>query len=542
MDRNIKEGKDFSLNYYSNKIFGVIGVCGVVGNLLARVLMDNQFKVLGTDIQEENKCQFRYTLNDYHPPLYFGGHPESFFTRSDFIIPPPSLSEDSNLSKTLKVNSKKGEYEILEVDDVINFINPDKPVLCVTGTNGKTTTVSLLKHICSSTGLKPTEHRFKNLQGNIEYIPPLQCRLNGDVAILETGTFGNPGDLMFIIERSKPDCGIITNITPDHMQKDQDFLKYASIKGEFVDYLKDKMMIVNGDDPTVWGLIESRIEYIDSEKVITFGVDHETGVLNEKMCWCGREIHLNETISGLGNYNCPCGLENPQIDYLATDIREGSFTLKTPYEVLPVEIPLMGLHNIYNTLGAVAAAKEFFNISLKEIITSIVTFKGVPGRLDYIGKYQGINIIIDYAHNPGGVETVLRELDNIHKPLAVVITISSESGEGGDIDILNKSLNNADYVIPASYYSRKAADNFLREANIKNSENISITKSDKIILTSKYPEKFKNRTLGANLEQITEGLKTALKYNIQAVVCIGEAAFTYKKEIQKLIGSTEGQS
>ncbi|HEY0196420.1 MAG TPA: Mur ligase family protein, partial [Methanobacterium sp.] len=473
-------------------------------------------------------------LENYHPPLYFGGHPKSFFTKSNFIIPPPSLPEDSNLLKTLKVNSQKGEYKIVEVDDVINFINPGKPVLCVTGTNGKTTTVSLLKHICSHAGLKPTEHGFKNLQGNIEYIPPLQCRLKGDVAVLETGTFGNPGDLKFTVERSKPECGIITNITPDHMPNDQDFLKYASIKGEFVDYLKEKKLIVNGDDPTVWGLIESLVA--DPKHMITFGVDHQGDTINEKTCWCGREIPLNETISGMGKYKCPCGLENPQIDYLATDIREGNFTLKTPLEVLTVKMSLIGVHNIYNTLGAIAAAKEFFNIPLKEIIASIKTFKGVPGRLDYMGEYQGKKVIIDYAHNPGGVETVLRELKKIYNPISVVITISSESGEGGDRDILNKSLDNADYVIPASYNSRKAAENFLRESKLSNTENESI--AGKIILTSQYPEKFKKGTLGANLEQIAEGLKTALEYDVEAVVCIGEAAFKYKGEIRKIIGTT----
>jgi UDP-N-acetylmuramate--alanine ligase len=529
MSKDTKKDEYFPSKVCLNKVFGVIGVCGVVGNLVARVLMDNWYKVICTDIQNENNCEFKYTLKDYHPQLYLGGHPESFFLKSNFIIPPPSLPENSNFFKSLKTNSQKDKYEIISVEDVIDFINPDKPVLCVTGTNGKTTTVSLLKHICSFNGLNPTEHGFKHLQGNIEYIPPLQCRLKGDVAILETGTFGKPGDLKFVVERSNPDCGIITNITPDHMQDDQDFLKYASIKGEFVDYLKDGMLIVNGDDPTVWGLIESRIP--DTVDVITFGVDNQTGIVNEKRCWCGRELPVNETISGMGTYNCECGLKNPQIDYLATDIKEDSFTLKTPGEVFKVTLPLLGLHNIYNTLGAIVAAKEFFNMSIKDILSNILTFKGVPGRLDYLGEYQGRKVIIDYAHNPGGVETVLRELKKIYKPLAVVINVSSESGEGGNIDILNKSLDNSDYVIPASYYSRKAADNYIKEGN---------PGSDKIILTPKYPEKFKKGTLGANLEQISHGLETALNCDVQAVVCIGEAALTFRKEIRKMVGSPEG--
>lgn len=533
MDEDTKKEEDSYSGICSNRIFGVIGVCGIVGNLVARVLMDNWYKVVGTDTQKESNCQFGYTLNNYHPPIYFGGHPKSFFAKSHFIVPPPSLPEDSNLYKKLKVDSKNGEYKIFEVDDVIRFIKPGKPVLCVTGTNGKTTTVSLLKHICSQVGLQPVEHGFRDLQGNIEYIPPLQCRLKGDVAVLETGTFGSPGDLKFMVERSKPDCGIITNITPDHMPDEEDFLKYAGIKGEFVDYLKDKKLVVNGDDPTVWGLIESKVADIHSPNLITFGVDHQGEAVNEKLCWCGQKIQINESISGMGSYSCPCGLENPRINYLATDIKGDSFTLQTPCEILPVKTPLIGLHNIYNLLGAIAAAKEFFNIPLNDVIESIESFKGVPGRLDYVGEYHGKNVIIDYAHNPGGVETVLRELKKIYNPLAVVVTVSSESGEAGNLDILDKCLHNVDYVIPASYNSRKAADKFIDESK---------PGVEKIVLTPNYPEEFKKGTLGANLDQISGGLETALQQNVQAVVCIGEAAFKYKEEILKIVDSNYSQS
>jgi len=527
MDKK-SEKKDYSGINISEDVLGVIGVCGVVGNLVARVLIDNRFKVIGTDIQKDSQCNFKYTLNDYNISLHLGCHPESFFTESDFIIPPPSLSEESNLSKKLKIDVSKGRYKILELENILNLIKPDKPVLCVTGTNGKTTTVSLLKHICKSFGLKPVEHGFKDLQGNVEYIPPLQCRLNGDVAILETGTFGNPGDLKFMVERSRPGCGIITNITPDHLHNNQNFLKYAQIKGEFVDYLKNKKLIVNGDDPTVWGLIKSNIPDYKEKEIITFGVKLKSDIIKDKICWCGREIPIKESVSGMGDYHCSCGLEKPEIDYYATDIKDKSFTLHSPHQIVKIINPMIGLHNVYNILGAIAAAVEFFKIPLEEITSSIKSFRGVPGRLDYIGKYKGKTIIVDYAHNPAGVETVLRELKKIYEPIAVVITVSSESGNQGNLDILNKCLANADYVIPASYYSRKAADKY---HDLKNQE----SKSHKIVLTPKYPEEFKNGTLGANLDQITAGLKTAAKIDVEVVLLIGEASFKFKENIQDMI-------
>ena len=183
--------KDTVTSNPNSDVYGVIGVCGVVGNLLARMLMDHDCKVMGTDINGNDNCEYIYTLHNYDLPLYLSNHPESFFNNSTFIVPPPSLSEGSELCEKIKNYGK----DIFTVEDCLKKFKPEKPVLCITGTNGKTTTTTLLKHICRSAGLNPSEHGFRNLQGNVDYIPPLQARLDGDVAVLETGTFGKKGDL-----------------------------------------------------------------------------------------------------------------------------------------------------------------------------------------------------------------------------------------------------------------------------------------------------------------------------------------------------------
>lgn len=496
--------------------YGVVGVCGVVGNLIARVLMDHGFNVACTDMKPEAECRFRYTLEPYikkyNPAIYFSGHPESFLTESEYVIPPPSLPKTSKLFKRIKESGTK----ILEVEDVLRQVKPDKPVICITGTNGKTTTTTLLKHICRSAGLEPTEHGFRDLQGNIDYIPPLQGRLNGNVAVLETGTFGVPEDLKRMIERCEPSCGIMTNITPDHLDNDQDFLSYANIKGDFVEYLKDKQLIVNSDDPTLWGLIKSK----NCSNVTTFGVDSRSTAKSMKKCWCGREISLDETISGVGYYECECGLKRPEPNYLATDINEGGFTLKTPHGSMELNPKIMGLHNVYNILGAVTGAVEFFKIPLEDLKEAVESFEGVPGRLEHMFTFNEKDVIVDYGHNPAGVETVLRELKKVYDKLTVVITISSESGASGDDEIFKKALELADFVVPASSSSRTAAEKHLP--------------NDKIVMTSRSLKKFKKGTLGATQNQVIEGLKKGLKCNACAVVCLGEAAFKYKETIMSL--------
>ncbi len=499
-------------------VYGVIGICGIVGNLIARMLMDRGCRVIGTDLKREEECEFKYTFENYSAPLYFSDHPESFFKESNYIITPPSLPENSKLFMKIMENGK----DILGVEDCLKIFKPEKPVLCITGTNGKTTTTTILKHVCSSAGLKPTEHGFKKLQGNIDYIPPIQARLNGDVAVLETGTFGKTGDLKLMVERSIPDCGLLTNINPDHLDKNHDFMSYALIKGEFVEYFKKKTLIINSDDPTVFGLVCPENHPGD---LITFGVDSDTAGTSFKACWCGREIRVDETISGSGYYRCECGLERPRPDYLATEIDavNGKFKLKTSDIIVDVQMKLIGLHNVYNVLGAIAAGIEFFKIPIDEVVNAIGSFEGVPGRIEYMYSHNGMDVFIDYGHNPAGIETVLREFKKVYSKITAVITVSSESGESGDIEILEKALEIGDFIVPASYASRMAAT--------KQLEHIS---SGKIILTDIQPEKFREGTLGASLDQVLEGLKKGLKCDTNAVVCFGEAAFKYKEDIVKL--------
>jgi UDP-N-acetylmuramate--alanine ligase len=499
----------------TEEIYGVIGICGIVGNLTARVLMDHGHTVIGNDLRNPDDCKFLYTLNGYETHIFFSGHPESFFKSSSYIIPPPSLPRESDLFQKIMKYRK-----LLEIDDLLKLILPRKPVICITGTNGKTTTTSLLKHFCYESGLRPTEHGFKTLQGNVDYIPPLQCRLNGDVAVLETGTGGNPGDLKFIVERCHPTGGIITNITPDHLNEEQNFLIYARIKAELLEELQHEKVVVNGDDPTVWGLIE---ETRFQGEVVTFGVEMEPQAESHKICWCGRELIIHETISGVGYYHCQCGLKRPEPDYMATDIKRNSFVLHASGETLKIEMGIYGLHNVYNALAAIAAATELLKIPLEDLQNYLKTFTGVPGRLEYVQCGQKMDVIVDFAHNPSGVETVLREVHKSYNRVAVIITTSSESGPKGDLDIIKSALKNADYIIPASYHSRQAAGKYISHT--------------KIILTDKEPEKFREGTLGATPEQLIEGLKKGLKCNADALLCIGEAAIKYKDNIKQFTDS-----
>lgn len=499
-----------------NKTFGVIGVCGANGNLIARVLKQRGYNVIGTDVTFKKDCRFAKSLEGYDIDVFYGKTPESFFKKADYIIPPASMPKDSEILK----NCGK---PILELQDVIDMIQPEKPVFGITGTNGKTTTTTLLKKIAYDNGIKPCEHDLEGMQGNAEFIPILQSRLDGDVAILEVGTFGVPGTVGRIVKNTSMSSGLITNITPDHLNDLGSFMDYANVKGEFITELGLGQLIVNGHDPTIMGLLRE-LEF--KGEVITFGVDELPDSIGMKECVCGNEVAVKEIISGCGYYFCKCGITTPQVDYVATnvDLPNRKFDLHTPTEKLTVKMGVDGLHNVYNLTGVIIAAHEFLDLPYEKILPTIASFKGVSGRMEEVGKVKGKDIYVDYAHNPAGVETVLKEFKKLFGDFTTVITVSSESGYVGDIDIFNSVLKFSKFIVPASVASQKIALEKLK-SNPKLNDRIFLNHVDDFV---------KKGTLGASEEEVRDGLRKALNLDCEMVIAIGEAATKFKDIVFEL--------
>ena len=496
--------------------FGVIGICGANGNLIARILKERGFNVIGTDISERKNCRFAKSLEGYDIDVYYGQTPEVFFKRSDYIIPPASLSKDSEMYKRIT-------KPVLELEDIIKMFDVEKPVFGITGTNGKTTTTTLLKKIAHDHGITPCEHNLDGMQGNAEFIPILQARLNGKVGILEVGTFGVPGTVGRIVKNTDMSAGLITNITPDHLNDLGSFMDYANVKAEFIRELQGRKLIVNAHDPTIMGLLR-KLEY-DGE-IITFGVDELPDSIGIKECVCGREITVKEIISGCGYYYCQCGLTTPQADYIATnvDLINRTFDLYAPDEKLTVKMAVDGLHNVYNITGVIIAAHEFLELPYDKILESIATFTGVEGRMEKVANHTGKDIYVDYAHNPAGVQTVLGEFKKLFGDFTTVITVSSESGHDGDLEIFNNVLKFSKFIVPASVASQKIASQKLAE-NPKLNDRIFFNHIGNFE---------KKGTLGASELEVKEGIKKALNLDCNMIVAIGEAATKYKSIVDDL--------
>jgi UDP-N-acetylmuramate--alanine ligase len=181
---------------------------------------------------------------------------------------------------------------------------------------------------------------------------------------------------------------------------------------------------------------------------------------------------------------------------------------------------IKGMHNVFNVVGAIAASREFLKIPYDNIIKSIANFTGVPGRMETLGFIDGKKIIVDYAHNPGGVETVLREFKRIYGDFTLIITISSESGEKGDLEIFDLASKFSKYIIPSSKASQRAA---MSKVELKEK-----------ILINDIADFNKEGTLGASYGDVLNGFKIALKTDTKTIIAIGEAAIKFKNVFNDL--------
>ncbi len=501
----------------------VIGVCGPVCNLVARVLAERDCHVIASDVKDEEECELLDPLLEYpNVEVVLGGHPEWLFRRADAVVPPPSLEEGSPPYRL----ARRYGCRVYEVEDVLERIPPTRPVVGVGGTNGKTTTVAMIRHVCRELGMEVRDHGLPGMQGNVGYLPPLQARLPGDVSVLEIATFGERGEILEAARWAEVECACLTNITPDHLNKAGDFRTYARCEIELLEPDSVEVAVLNAQDPLVVGAPE---EVGFEGEVVYFGVEAEPVGTVEKECWCGGRAEVREILPWVGNFRCECGLETPSPDYLAVNVSLDGFTLACPDGEFEVGLPVMGLHNVYNAVAAAAVCIEFLDLDPEEVARALGSFEGVEGRLDVVWDDGERVVIVDYGHNPAGVEATLRCLRQAYpdRRLCAVIAVASELGPEGDREILERAARIADRVVAASH----ACYRVLEEVG-----------ADNVVAAESAAERFEKRgTLGASREQVLDGLRAALESGCEVIVVFGEAALKFKEDVLRELEEELGE-
>lgn len=285
------------------------------------------------------------------------------------------------------------------------YNNPSQKinVIGITGTNGKTTTAFLTKSIIEKAGYEAGLISTINYQIGGKIIPAQETtpesvelqRLIAEMvaakmkfAVMEVSSHST---VQHRIEDINFKTAVFTNISAEHMDYHKTITNYRDAKAElFKNLKKDSFAVLNADD-------EFSKYFADrtSAKILWYGIENNADI---KAKMCGESTNKN-----MIKLNC---LER-EID---------------------MKIPFMGIHNVYNSLASVASAISL-GFELDIIKAGIENAPVVPGRLETIPCKRGFKVMVDYAHTPHALETVLHSLKNMAKGRILLVF-----GCGGDRD------------------------------------------------------------------------------------------------------------
>ena len=273
-----------------------------------------------------------------------GGHSLEKFYKANEIIKSPGISEESEL--ILKIKSKKIPI-VSEIEFAFRFTS--SIIISVTGSNGKTTTSSLIYHILKKSGLNV------GLAGNIgNSFSFLIAENEFDYVVLELSSFQLDN-----INHFNSFISVLTNISPDHLERyDYNFENYVDSKFKIVsNHTKENYFVFNSDDKKINSELKTR--KINSTKISFSTTDNES--LN-KGCIKNQAININ-----VNNNNLMIPIEN---------------------------LSLQGNHNIQNSMAAATVAK-ILNISDNNIRESLGNFKSIEHRLEHVLTIQKVKYVND---------------------------------------------------------------------------------------------------------------------------------------------------
>jgi UDP-N-acetylmuramoylalanine--D-glutamate ligase len=325
----------------------VVGL-GASGKAAARLLASHQAELVLTDRREDA------AIADLPPATFrLGTEDPAWLAEIELLVVSPGVPLNGVL---VNAASKAGIPVIGEMELASRFI--DSPLIAVTGTNGKSTTTSLLGEMFKRGGFKTF------VGGNLG--TPLSAAAGGgfDIVIAEVSSYQ-----LETIERFKPGIAIHLNLTADHLDRYHDFEDYARAKAQiFANQDAHDWAILNRDDPNVWQL-RDRLR----ARVLSFGVERPSAV--------------------------PAIWHNDSEIYFDLGEISGRLSL--------ADFKLPGSFNHINAMAAAAAALAF-NLAPGIIERTIAEFVGLPHRLQFVRRHNGVSFFDDSkGTNVGAVAVAL---------------------------------------------------------------------------------------------------------------------------------------
>ena len=352
------------------------GESGIGSAVLAKVKGFDVFLSDSGKIKDDAKA----TLAKWEIEWEEGGHTMEKILNADEVVKSPGIPETVPLILAIK---EKGIHIISEIEFAGRYDSAKK--ICITGSNGKTTTTSLIYFMLKNAGLNV------GLAGNIGQSYAYQvATCNYDYYVLELSSFQLDGMYDF-----KADIAILMNITPDHLDRyDFKMQNYVNSKFRITRNMKEEdCFIFCEDDPVTIGHLE---KIVTRTKMLPF-----------------TQKNLTEKEGAYLKDDGMCVDVNGDVDF---------YYLK--------ELALQGKHNVYNSMAAAIAAKAI-KIDKKVIRESLMTFSGVEHRMEKVLKIKNVLYINDSKAT--NVDSAWYALDSMTTP---VVWIAGGKDKGNDYEPL----------------------------------------------------------------------------------------------------------
>lgn len=340
-------------------------------------------RVVVADEKPRQSWDARYEQIANEKWLEIGTYDAGILTGADMVVPSPGVPPHSEI---LGAAVREKIPVISEVELAYRFLK--KPMIAVTGTNGKTTTTSLLGEIFKRAG------KAVFVGGNIgnPLIEFASAAQEEDFVVAEISSF----QLQWI-EKFRPFVSILLNVTCDHINYHGSFNEYRRIKtGIFTNQTESDFAILNAEDPAQESMaagMRAKVAQFSSAKEIEQG------------------IYLKD-------------------DVLVFKMFDGS---QEQYQLSMIKIP--GLHNVENVMAAVMAAR-FCGCDRESIIAAVTDFRGLPHRIEYAGEKKGVKFYDDSKGT--NVGSVIRALDTFSEPVILLLGGRDKEGDFNTLQPLLK--------------------------------------------------------------------------------------------------------
>jgi UDP-N-acetylmuramoylalanine--D-glutamate ligase len=313
--------------------------------------------------------------------LELGGHVEKTYLAQDLIVPSPGVPADDPLLLQARA---KGITVWSEIELAYRFMEGE--IIGITGSNGKTTTTTLVHHILKAGGKNAI------LAGNVgtPLIAFVEQMNAGTISVVELSSFQ-----LELTDKFRPNVAVFLNLTPDHLDRHKTMDAYSAAKARlFAKQTELDAAVLNADDaPTV---------ALAPKKPQLFWFSRKT-LVHQGACVRGEDVVI---------------------------VHHG----KEEFVMKVVDIPLAGAHNLENVLAAATAAR-LAEVDSGTIGQAVKNFAGVEHRLEFVADVRGVRYYNDSKAT--NVDATLKALDAF--PGRILIILGGKD-KGSDYTVLQTPL------------------------------------------------------------------------------------------------------